>query len=128
VFKEEFATARFAALQAHGARVQRPLWASTSTKNPDYHDLLYVDNLIGPQTVNTMPLATIDAVRDHGLARSTIEEDLDGAKTVLACLEEAGLHMADVTEQLKREGVKLFADSFDELMQMLEKGTRSLTA
>ncbi|MCK4658809.1 MAG: transketolase [Phycisphaerae bacterium] len=120
IYKQEFATSRFAALQAKGARVQRPLWASTSTKNPKYHDLLYVDNLIGPDTVNTVPPATLDALCDHGKAELTLEQDLPAARDILWQLEQAGIAMPEVTEQLKVEGVKAFADSFDQLITAIE--------
>ena len=116
VYKQEFAGERFAALRAKGARGQRPLWASTSTKNPAYPDLLYVDPLIGPDTVNTVPPTTLDAIRDHGKAEAALERDVAAARETLARLEHAGISMAEVTEQLEIEGVKAFADAFDELI------------
>jgi transaldolase len=120
VYKQEFAGPRFAALKAKGARVQRPLWASTSTKNPKYYDLLYVDTLIGPDTVNTMPPETLEALREHSRAEPTLERDLAAACDVLVRLEQAGISMAEVTEQLKVEGVKAFADSFEQLIRAIE--------
>jgi transaldolase len=128
LFKAEFNSSRFTPLRTAGARVQRPLWASTSTKNPDYPDLLYVDPLIGPDTVNTLPPATLDAVRDHAAAKAMLEEGVEEARRTLARLEQAGIRMADVTEQLKVEGVKLFADSFDELMTMIERKVQQASA
>lgn len=119
-YKQEFAGARFDALKSKGARVQRPLWASTSTKNPKYPDLLYVDSFVGPDTVNTVPPATLDALRDHGQAELTLERELDAARDVLARLEQAGISMAEVTEQLKVDGVKAFADSFAQLIGAIE--------
>ncbi|MCB0208093.1 MAG: transaldolase [Anaerolineae bacterium] len=118
-FKEIFGSGRFAALEAKGARVQRPLWASTGTKNPDYPDTLYVDELIGPNTVNTMPPATLDAFRDHGQAALTIETDLDVARHVFAELEALGISLAEVTQELEDAGVKSFADAFESLMNTI---------
>lgn len=120
VYQQVFSGERFAALAAKGARVQRPLWASTSTKNPAYHDLLYVDTLFGPDTVNTVPPATLDAIRDHGKPKPTLERDLTAAHECLARLEQAGISMAEVTEQLKNEGVKAFADAFDQLLDAIQ--------
>lgn len=110
----------FGALAAKGARVQRPLWASTSTKNPEYPDTIYVDNLVGPDTVNTMPPATIEAVLDHGQAEVTIHDDLDVAATLFEELSEVGIDINRVTDQLRVEGVESFAKSFDELLQNIE--------
>jgi transaldolase len=121
LFKKVFADARFLALKAKGARVQRPLWASTSTKNPSYPDTLYVDALIGPDTVNTLPPETIDAFRDHGQPRITIEDDLDGARRVLQGLENAGVSMKAVTQQVLEEGIVKFAKAFDQLLAVIEK-------
>ena len=120
VYEQEFANARFAGLHARGARVQRPLWASTSTKNPKYDDLLYVDTLIGRDTVNTVPPATLDAIRDHGKAEPTLKRDLAAARDVLSRLRRAGVSMTDVTEQLKVEGVRAFADAHDQLIRAIE--------
>jgi len=123
-FRQIFADPRFAALQAKGARVQRPLWASTSTKDPRYRDVLYVESLIGPDTVNTLPLETIDAFRDHGRARASLEEDLDGAETTLRELAEAAISLEAVTEQLLEEGLRKFAEPFDKLLQGIEAQRR----
>jgi len=121
-FEETFTTARFASLKAkHGARVQRPLWASTSTKNPAYPDTIYVDNLIGPDTVNTIPPATLEAFRDHGLAEVTLTRGLADAKSALAQLEAAGISMDVVTQELEDEGVKSFADAFTQLLASIEE-------
>lgn len=118
-FKEIFHGAPFAGLRAAGARPQRLLWASTSTKNPAYPDTLYVDNLIGPETVNTMPPATIEAFRDHGRLGNTLEENLAAAQDKLKALGETGLDLDDITEQLQVEGVDAFARSFDSLFETL---------
>jgi transaldolase len=118
-FRAAFSGPRWEALDGHGARVQRPLWASTSTKNPAYSDLLYVDSLIGPSTVNTMPDATISAFLDHGQLHRSIDADPEGAAAVLEQLGEAGIDMADVEQTLEDEGVHSFAKSFDELLQKL---------
>ncbi len=118
-FHRTFAGERWEALRARGARVQRPLWASTSTKNPGYPDLLYVDNLIGPATVNTMPESTLRAFEDHGTLKRTVDADPDAAQTALDRLREAGIDMRDVEQTLEDEGVHSFAKSFDEVLQLL---------
>jgi transaldolase len=110
---------RWAAVAAQGARVQRPLWASTGTKNPAYSDVLYVDNLIGPECVNTMPDPTIAAFIDHGVVRRTVDEDVEGARRELEQLAAAGVNLDDVTRQLELDGVKAFAESFDSLVGTL---------
>lgn len=115
-FKATFGGAEFAALRAAGARVQRPLWASTSTKNPAYSPTLYVDTLIGPNTVNTMPLNTLAELRQPGVVAQTIDQNLDEAHQVLRQLSGLGIDIDQVTDQLLREGVQLFADSFDQLL------------
>jgi transaldolase len=120
-FQKVFAGPRWDALTAQGATVQRPLWASTSTKNPGYRDVIYVEELIGPHTVNTMPQNTIDAFADHGVAEETVTRDVEGALQLLAALEREGISMAEVTAQLEDEGVKAFADSFDSLWQALDQ-------
>ncbi|HET6849502.1 MAG TPA: transaldolase [Gaiellales bacterium] len=114
-FLEIIADDRWRELASRGARVQRPLWASTGTKNPDYSDTLYVDSLIGPDCVNTMPNATIDAFLDHGTVRRTVDEDVDGARRTAEQLAEAGIDLADVTRQLEVDGVEAFIASFDSL-------------
>jgi transaldolase len=118
-FHAAFTTDRWKALDAQGARVQRPLWASTSTKNPAYSDLLYVDTLIGPATVNTMPDGTLRAFADHGVLHRTVDADPQEALDVLAQLKAAGIDMEDVEQTLESEGVNSFAKSFDELLQKL---------
>ncbi len=128
LFSERFASQRFADLAAHGARLQRPLWASTSTKNPAYPDLLYVDGLIGPHTVNTMPDATIDAFVDHGHLARTVDADPAQAATVLEELATVGVDLDDVTATLEAEGVAAFAKSFDELIERLEHKAAALGA
>lgn len=122
-FKELFESDRFKALAAKGARVQRPLWASTGTKNPAYSDIKYVQELIGPDTVNTMPPATMDAFRDHGEPRPTLEEDLAGARDIVRRLAAAGLDLDVIGEELQREGVDAFINSFDDLLAVI-KGRR----
>jgi transaldolase/glucose-6-phosphate isomerase len=115
-YRALFSGPRWDALAAKGARTQRPLWGSTGTKNPAYSDVLYVDELIGPDTVNTLPPATLDAFRDHGRPRASLTENVDEARRALAALQAAGIDMAAVTDQLLAEGVKLFADAFDKLL------------
>jgi transaldolase len=118
-FHAAFTSDRWKALDAQGARVQRPLWASTSTKNPAYDDLLYVDSLIGPSTVNTLPEATIEAFIDHGVLHRTVDADPEAATAMLAQLKDVGIDMEDVEQTLENEGVASFAKSFDELLQSL---------
>ncbi len=119
-----FSGPRWQALAAKGAQTQRVLWASTSTKNPNYRDVIYVEELIGPDTVNTMPPATIDAFRDHGLLRNSLAEDIPGAQKVMADLARAGISMKEVTDKLTDDGVKLFADAFDKLLAVVAKSTQ----
>lgn len=120
IFLEKFSGPRWEALESKGARVQRPLWASTSTKNAAYPDLLYVDNLIGPDTINTLPDATAEAFCDHGTVARTIDDGVDEARRVLHRLAELGIDMADVSSTLEDEGVASFSKSYDELLQSLE--------
>jgi transaldolase len=115
-YEELFAGERWEFLAGKGATPQRCLWASTSTKNPDYPDTLYVDELIGPETVNTMPEETIRAFQDHGTVAPTLEEGIDEAEAVFERIAAAGVDYDDVTETLEREGVDKFADSFAELL------------
>jgi transaldolase len=115
-YQELFSGERWAALEAKGARSQRCLWASTSTKNPAYRDVIYVEELIGPETVNTMPEETIEAFQDHGEVALTLERDVDEAKRVFERVAEAGVDYDDVVATLEREGVDKFADSFKELL------------
>jgi len=119
-FKRLFGGPRFEALKQRGAHVQRPLWASTGAKNPAYRDVLYVEELIGPDTVNTMPLETLESFRDHGRVRLSIEENLSPAQADLAALEDVGIHYDQVTRQLQEEGVQKFIDSFQKLFQCIE--------
>src|SRR5712691_2541079 len=120
-YLETFSGQRWEALDRKGATKQRCLWASTSTKNPAYRDVMYVEELIGPETVNTMPLETIEAFQDHGEVRGdTVLEDLDGARKLFADLAEAGVDYEDVSDTLEREGVQKFADSFAELKDGIE--------
>jgi transaldolase len=116
-YKEIFAGPRWEPLAVQGASPQRCLWASTSTKNPEYRDVMYVEELLGPETVNTMPKETIEAFQDHGEVRPTLEEGLDEARQLFEELAEAGIDYDDVTRVLEDEGVQKFADSFDELLE-----------
>jgi transaldolase len=127
LFQERFTGDRWDALAAKGAHVQRPLWASTSTKNPDYADLAYVNSLIGPNTVNTMPDATLDDFLDHGAVARTVDKSATEARKVLDDLGELGVDMADVAQTLEDEGVAAFAKSFDELLQRLTDKANALT-
>ncbi|HWK43434.1 MAG TPA: bifunctional transaldolase/phosoglucose isomerase [Stellaceae bacterium] len=119
-YKQLFSGDRWAKLAGKGARSQRLLWASTGTKNPAFRDVLYVEELIGPDTVNTMPPATMDAFRDHGVVRATIEENLDDADRVMASLEPLGIPLKQVTDKLLKDGVQLFADAADKLLAAVE--------
>jgi transaldolase len=119
-FKQAFSTQRFQKLKAQGAHVQRPLWASTSTKNPAYRDVMYVEDLIGPDTVNTMPPHTLAAFLEHGKVRPTLEENLEGANQLFADLESLGISMDDVTQELEEEGVKSFSDAFTVLLKAID--------
>ncbi len=125
-FKKIFNTPRFAALKQAGAYVQRPLWASTSTKNPAYRDVLYAEELIGPDTVDTMPLETIENFRDHGRVRLSIEDNLEEAHQVLDALEKIGIHYDQVTKQLQDEGVEKFADSFHKLFEGIAEKRKAI--
>jgi transaldolase len=120
LFSAAFSGPRWEVLAARGARVQRPLWASTGAKNPAYSDVLYVDELIGPDTVNTLPDATMDAFVDHGTVARRVDADVDQAEAVWAALPTVGVDMDDVAEQLEREGVASFIAAFDELIEALE--------
>jgi len=123
-YQHIFSGPRWQALAAKGAQTQRVLWASTSTKNPNYRDVIYVEELIGPDTVNTMPPATIDAFRDHGKVRKSLTEDVPGAAKVMDDLARAGIAIKEVTDKLTQDGVKLFADAFDKLLATVEKNTK----
>jgi transaldolase/glucose-6-phosphate isomerase len=124
-YLELFGTSRWKSLAAAGAQPQRVLWASTSTKNPDYRDVLYVEELIGRDTVNTLPPVTLDAFRDHGRARLSLTEDLDGARRVIGDLAAAGISMDEITATLLNEGVQLFADAYDKLIAAIGVRVRS---
>ena len=126
LFVERFSGPRWEALASQGARVQRPLWASTSTKNPAYPDLAYVDTLIGPDTVNTMPDGTVADFLDHGTVARTVDTGVDEARRLIDRLAAAGVDMADVAAVLESEGVASFAKSFDELMQSLSDKANAL--
>jgi len=126
LFREQFATDRWAALAARGARVQRPLWASTSTKNPAYRDVVYVEELLGPDTVNTMPPATIDAFSDHGVVARTLDQNVREAERVMTQLAELGIDFRDVTDKLLVDGLASFQKSFDSLIAGLERKTKTL--
>ena len=119
-YKKIFHGERFAALKQNGARVQRPLWASTSTKNPVYPDVYYVEALMGPETVDTLPPATIVAFRDHGRPRVTIEDNIDEERAVLARLEEVGISLDQVTAHVLADGVRLFVEPFEKLLKTIE--------
>jgi transaldolase len=125
-FTEIFGGDEFADLRAAGARVQRCLWASTSTKNPEYRDVLYVEELIGPETVDTMPLETIEAFGDHGVIERTLDRDMDGARQAIAAVEAQGITMERVTAELIDEGVASFGKSFDELIATIESKREEL--
>ncbi|HEX9112701.1 MAG TPA: bifunctional transaldolase/phosoglucose isomerase, partial [Terriglobales bacterium] len=123
-YQRIFSAPRWKALAAKGAQTQRVLWASTSTKNPNYRDVLYVEEMIGPDTVNTVPPATLGAFRDHGKPRLSLIEDLDGARKTMTDLAAVGIVMKQVTDKLTTDGVKLFADAFDGLLAAVEKNTK----
>jgi transaldolase len=126
LFQESIGSPRWHALAEHGATVQRPLWASTSTKNPAYRDVMYVEQLIGPHTVNTMPPATIDAFRDHGVVERTVDADVAGSQQIVSLLEQSGISMQDVTDKLLADGLKSFQKSFDTLLAGLAEKTKTL--
>jgi transaldolase/glucose-6-phosphate isomerase len=125
-YKEICREARWQALAGQGAQTQRLLWASTGTKNPNYRDVIYVEELIGPDTVNTVPTATFDAFRDHGRPRASLEEDLESAHDTMEVLEDVGISMQEVTDKLLAEGVKLFEEAFDKLLSAVEKKRQAL--
>ena len=126
LFTEMFAGARWASLAAKGARLQRPLWASTSTKNPAYRDVVYVEELIGPDTVNTMPPATVDAFKDHGVVARTVDRNLREAQRVMDQLAEIGIDFHAVTDKLLVDGLASFQKSFESLIAGLERKTKTL--
>src|SRR5919202_397826 len=128
LFRERFGDARSAGLRANGGKVQRPLWASTGTKNSAYRDVLYVEELIGHDTVNTMPPQTLQAFRDHGQVRETIAQDLPGQRAVVECLAAVGIDLDEVGRELENEGVRLFADSFDKLAASIAQRAQAINA
>jgi transaldolase len=125
-FKEVVADARYAALVKRGAPVQRPLWASTSTKNPAYRDVLYVEELIGPDTVNTMPPQTLEAFNDHGVVEARLEHDVDGARRMMERLVELGVPLGRLIDELEPEGVAAFAKSYESLIETLESKRKEM--
>ncbi len=121
IFLKEFGSERFERLRQRGARLQRPLWASTSTKNPAYRDVIYIEELIGPDTVNTVPPQTLEAFADHGEVAGRLSSDITSEQQVISDLEALGISMAQVTRELEEEGVKAFADSYNALLEALEE-------
>jgi len=128
LFREKFSGPRWEALAKEGARVQRPLWASTSTKNPAYRDVMYVEELIGPDTVDTMPPATIDAFKDHGVVAKSVDKKVAAAEGLLKEIEGVGISMREVTEKLLVEGIASFQKSFDSLTAGIERKMGALAA
>jgi len=120
-----FSGNRWKALAAKGAQTQRVLWASTSTKNPSYSDVLYVEEIIGPDTVNTIPPATLDAYRDHGHPRASLTEDLESANRTMETATKLGISMKEITDKLTDDGVRLFAGAFDKLLEAVEKSSKA---
>jgi transaldolase len=123
-YEKIFATDRWKKLAAKGAKTQRVLWASTSTKNPNYRDVMYVEELIGPDTVNTVPPNTLDAFRDHGRSRVSLTEDVPAAEQTMKTLAQLGISIDEVTDKLTDDGVRLFADAFDKLLAAVAKSTK----
>lgn len=126
-YRELFSGSRWEALSSKGAQTQRVLWASTSTKNPNYRDVMYVEELIGPETVNTLPPATFDAFRDHGRLRASLTEHVEEAYDTMATLTRVGISMKEVTDTLLDEGVRLFADAFEKLLQAVADKAKAAT-
>jgi transaldolase len=126
LFLERFSSPRWKALEARGARVQKTLWASTSTKNPQYRDVMYVEDLIGPRCINTVPPQTLDAFKEHGEVRRTVDAGVDEARRTLERLEQAGISMTSVTDKLLVDGLASFQKSFDSLIAGLERKSRQL--
>jgi transaldolase/glucose-6-phosphate isomerase len=123
-YQKIFSGDRWKALSTKGAQTQRVLWASTSTKNPNYRDVLYVEELIGPDTVNTIPPATLDAFRDHGRARPSLTEDVESANRTMETAAKLGVSMKEVTDKLTDDGVRLFAEAFDKLLKAVETSSK----
>jgi transaldolase len=126
LYQEQIASPRWMALSAKGATLQRPLWASTSTKNPAYRDVMYVEQLIGPNTVNTMPPQTVDAFRDHGNVARTVDQDVDAAQHTIDALAQHGISIDDVTSKLLADGIASFQKSYDSLIAGLQTKTKAL--
>ena len=126
LFLDRFSSPRWKVLEAKGARVQKPLWASTSTKNPSYRDVMYVEELIGPRSINTVPPQTLDAFKDHGETRRTVDAGVDEARRTIERLEQAGISMSSVTDKLLVDGLASFQKSFDSLIGGLEAKSRQL--
>ncbi len=124
-YERIFSTDRWKKLADKGAQTQRVLWASTSTKNPKYSDIMYIEELIGPDTVNTMPPATLDAFRDHGHPRQTLTEDVESANRFMEKLANVGISIQEVTEKLTQDGVRLFAESFEKLLKAVERTSKA---
>ena len=127
-FRKTFGSERFARLAARGVRVQRPLWASTSTKNPAYRDLMYVEALVGPDTVDTIPLETFKAFLDHGQVRATLTEGVDEAEATLAALAKVGIDLDEVTARLEEEGIAAFSKSYEGLLASVAKKRKQVAA
>jgi transaldolase len=127
-FQQVFTGARWEPLQSAGAQLQRPLWASTSTKNPNYPDLIYVDNLIGPHTVNTMPPKTLEDFQDHGKPTLTVDQGIAEVEAQMIELHKFGIALSEVTDELEVEGVQKFADSYNELLDAIAKRRAELVA
>ncbi len=125
VYKQIFSGPRWELLAKKGAQTQRVLWASTSTKNPEYRDVLYVEELLGPETVNTLPPATLDAFRDHGRARASLEADLEDANSTMEALAKAGISMSGVTDKLLEDAIRLFREPFDKLLDTVRRHCQS---
>jgi transaldolase len=125
IYRQLFETERFEKLVSHGAQPQRLLWASTSSKNPNYSDVKYIETLIGPHTVNTVPMETLDAYRDHGKPALTVETKLDKADAVLASLPKLGLNLTDLTKQLENEGIDKFTEPFTKLMEAITEKAKA---
>ncbi|GAC1431031.1 MAG: bifunctional transaldolase/phosoglucose isomerase [Terriglobales bacterium] len=126
-YQQIFSSHRWKKLAGKGGQTQRVLWASTSTKNPAYSDVLYVEEMIGPDTVNTIPPATLEAFRDHGKPRESLTENLDAARQTMKTVEDVGISMKEVTDKLTDDGVKQFADAFDKLLEAVEKSSKAET-
>jgi transaldolase len=125
-FRHIFAGPRWQALADKGAKTQRCLWASTSTKNPNYRDVIYVEELIGPDTINTVPQVTLDGFRDHGEVAPTLDEDIGGARHTLRTLAEMGVDFKAITDELQTQGVKLFCDSYDKARATIREKSEAL--